>query len=575
MKYLTHLKIVSVLSLVLFIVFIAAGTNAQAEIIVSFPLDTDPGWTVEGQWSYGVPLGGGSNCLDPSSGHTGTNVYEYNLAGDYLDNMPVYYLTSTAIDCSGYKNVELEFWRWLGIESSSYDHAKVEVSNNGTSWTTVWSHAGGNFCDGGWIECSYDISSIADDQATVYIRWAMGTTDYSVTYPGWNIDNISLHGDAITYFESGIVNFEDYAVVAGSWLDTCSEPNWCEGADIDHSGAVDYKDIEHIANNWLRTYYVLSASVLGGNGAVSPSSEIYPEGTVAGITATPDSGYRVKAWTGTDDDSSKSTNNTVTMNTSKSVTVEFEYNPFPTVTPPPDAPSWWNNGEGEYYAYGWWSSDIIGSGGEVSPPDNPSHWASNFLNNTDFTASIGIENETISVELDNEYHSDLYNQIYIYIDGTTENTELFGEDIVLDTDGGVFEGFWGWNIQYEGGLWDYVLEGEIHPQPEYVYLTLTMPGLTSVTNIWAGFGVASTSPAECGNGKCELGEEGWCSDCSMCGNGICEPGEEWWWCSDCPMCGNGICEPGEEGWCPDCQPMCGNGICEPGEEGWCSDCPPM
>jgi hypothetical protein len=38
---------------------------------------------------------------------------------------------------------------------------------------------------------------VADDQPTVYIRWTMGPTDGSVTYPGWNIDDVSLLGDVM------------------------------------------------------------------------------------------------------------------------------------------------------------------------------------------------------------------------------------------------------------------------------------------------------------------------------------------------------------------------------------------
>ncbi|MBN2269586.1 MAG: hypothetical protein JXN61_03175 [Sedimentisphaerales bacterium] len=165
------------------------------ETVVCFPLDTDPGWSTEGEWAFGVPLGGGSSCGDPTSGYTGSNVYGYNLAGDYPDGMPEYYLTTTALNCSGYENMMLSFRRWLGVEDASYDHAKVEVSNDGSNWTVVWEHTGDSFCDGAWIECEYDISSVADNQGTVYIRWTMGPTDGSVTYPGWNIDDICLSGE--------------------------------------------------------------------------------------------------------------------------------------------------------------------------------------------------------------------------------------------------------------------------------------------------------------------------------------------------------------------------------------------
>ena len=47
-------------------------------------------------------------------------------------------------------------------------------------------------------------------------------------------------------------------------------------------------------------------------------------GTVVTLTATPNGGWRVKAWSGTDNDSSTATTNTVIMNSDRTVTVEFE-----------------------------------------------------------------------------------------------------------------------------------------------------------------------------------------------------------------------------------------------------------
>lgn len=161
-----------------------------------FALDTSPGWTTEGSWEFGQPLG---NQGDPASGKTGANVYGYNLAGAYENDIdPPYYLTTDAIDCSGYGNVKLGFWRWLGVESSVFDGAAIEA-RAGTSgpWTAVWNHTGASLEPSGWTYCEYDISTVADNQATVYIRWAMGTTDISVAYAGWNIDDIALTGDAL------------------------------------------------------------------------------------------------------------------------------------------------------------------------------------------------------------------------------------------------------------------------------------------------------------------------------------------------------------------------------------------
>ncbi len=156
-------------------------------------MDQDPGWTAQGQWEYGVPQG---NDGDPSSGNTGDNVYGYNLAGDYANNMNETYLTTGAIDCGNLESVEVRFQRWLGVESSSYDHASFEVSVNGSSWVTVWEHNGGSFSDTSWLEQTFDISSQADGESTVYLRWVMGATDSSVTYCGWNIDDVEIWAES-------------------------------------------------------------------------------------------------------------------------------------------------------------------------------------------------------------------------------------------------------------------------------------------------------------------------------------------------------------------------------------------
>jgi hypothetical protein len=79
----------------------------------------------------------------------------------------------------------------LGVEQPSYDHAYVRVSNNGTSWVTVWENAG-EIADVSWVEMDLDISAVADNQSTVYLRWTMGSTDGGWRYCGWNIDDIRL-----------------------------------------------------------------------------------------------------------------------------------------------------------------------------------------------------------------------------------------------------------------------------------------------------------------------------------------------------------------------------------------------
>ncbi|GEM_PF-6257992 len=154
-------------------------------------MDVNPGWTLEPNWAWGDPAGSGG---DPQNGYTGTNVLGYNLSGTYSNSMTVKHATSTAIDCSDLEGVNVSFRRWLGVESSQYDHAVFSVSNNGSTFQTVWSNPASDLTDTSWVEVNYDISSVADGQAAVYLRWTMGSSDSLVVYCGWNIDDVVITG---------------------------------------------------------------------------------------------------------------------------------------------------------------------------------------------------------------------------------------------------------------------------------------------------------------------------------------------------------------------------------------------
>ncbi|MEY3013447.1 MAG: hypothetical protein RIT45_2182 [Pseudomonadota bacterium] len=101
-------------------------------------------------------------------------------------------------------------------------------------------------------------------------------------------------------------------------------------------------------------------------------------------------------------------------------------------------------------------------------------------------------------------------------------------------------------------------------------------------------GKAQDCISDCGNGKCQAGEnaENCADDCgakTVCGNGTCEEGETTANCAqDCKagaVCGNGTCEEGEStASCPqDCKAggsaVCGDGTCADGESATCPiDC---
>ncbi|MCP4591719.1 MAG: hypothetical protein GY842_13345 [bacterium] len=227
-------------------------TVGRAPVLAhAFTLDVDPGWTVEGDWEHGVPTGGGTHNYDPQSGYTGANVYGYNLEGDYPRNMSeTEYLTSIPLDCQGLSAVELRFWRWLGVESSEpeFDHATVEVSTDGQAWQPTWEAAGADIGDTEWTQMVLDISSVVDDHATVYLRWGMGPTDGSVTFPGWNVDDIEIWGASPCDLSGdGLVDPADHAFFerchAGPGVGVPNLLDYdCAACDLSGDGDVDLAD---------------------------------------------------------------------------------------------------------------------------------------------------------------------------------------------------------------------------------------------------------------------------------------------------------------------------------------------
>jgi len=191
------------------------GTIGGPEVVYSFPMNENPGWTTQAQWAFGRPTGQGGayGGPDPTSGKTGLNVYGYNLNGDYTNNMPEYALTTTAFDLRGVTQTTLRFYRWLGVERTQYDKAAIKVSTNGTTWTTVWQNPDQEVADREWKYQQIDISAHADNKPTVYLRWTMGPTDSSWTYCGWNIDDVEIWG--LLEYTEGVIRPDGFTLVRG------------------------------------------------------------------------------------------------------------------------------------------------------------------------------------------------------------------------------------------------------------------------------------------------------------------------------------------------------------------------
>jgi subtilisin-like proprotein convertase family protein/rhodanese-related sulfurtransferase len=170
---------------------ISAYSDSGERILYEANMTEDPGWTLDPQWAYGPPTGGGSHNLDPASGFTDFDVIGTNLDGDYPDDLLVTkYATTPEFDCTGHQEVYLRYYQWLGVEHD--DDAIVEVYD-GTDWEVVTENYGETISNTEWERVVFNISAYAANKAGIKVRWGIGPTT-SDTYPGWNIDDVTVFG---------------------------------------------------------------------------------------------------------------------------------------------------------------------------------------------------------------------------------------------------------------------------------------------------------------------------------------------------------------------------------------------
>ncbi|MHC4209995.1 MAG: C25 family cysteine peptidase [Planctomycetota bacterium] len=221
-------------------------------LIYAVNLDLHPGWTLSGEWAFGQPTGQGGvdhGNPDPTGGATGSTVYGVNLHGDYsIDPGGPYYLRTTAFDCTSLDDVQVRFKRWLNTDHEPYVYATIDVSNDRVQWTPVWSNGDGTIAEDAWSDQVYDISSVADRQRRVYVRWGYQVEPAAYPYSGWNIDDVEIWaasncpGDVVA---DGVVNVLDFLAVLAAWGE-------CPGcaADVNGDGVVNVVDFLAVLAAW-------------------------------------------------------------------------------------------------------------------------------------------------------------------------------------------------------------------------------------------------------------------------------------------------------------------------------------
>jgi hypothetical protein len=224
----------------------------------NFTLDSNPGWTMQGQWAFGQPTGQGGGGQygypDPTSGYTGVNVYGVNLNGDYSTTYGgPYYLTVGPLNLGGAKDAVLSFKRWLNSDCQPYVYEMVEGSPDGSSWSTLWSNGPKETRENVWSPRSFDLPEAFNYKPAVYIRWGYRIGVGALPFSGWNIDDVEIwafgHPQTVGDLNcDGNINFLDINPFVLALVDpagyAATYPD-CDRmrADINGDGVVDFADI--------------------------------------------------------------------------------------------------------------------------------------------------------------------------------------------------------------------------------------------------------------------------------------------------------------------------------------------
>ena len=88
-----------------------------------------------------------------------------------------------------------------------------------------------------------DINSSIPRIPAIYDKWQKIVSNYADLHPSVVDGNLP----------DGLVNLQDFSRLAKHWgrTDCNSANNWCEYADLNRDGTVDYNDVDKFSKQWL------------------------------------------------------------------------------------------------------------------------------------------------------------------------------------------------------------------------------------------------------------------------------------------------------------------------------------
>jgi hypothetical protein len=142
---------------------------------------------------------------------------------------------------------------WTGSHyEAAGDSARVTAWNDSYIWGfdlltfyPVDSNSADNSTEvGDWFVIDYYVDEAGDCNLEFY--------DYSTSWDDPNCLITFSHVPTRDLNWDDVVNFRDYAIFSSQWnVENCNDPNWCDGADLERDGDVDYNDLGLFTDYWL------------------------------------------------------------------------------------------------------------------------------------------------------------------------------------------------------------------------------------------------------------------------------------------------------------------------------------
>lgn len=236
---------------------VPAGVLGQFDVAIPVPLyaasmSSNPGWTLDANWSFGIPAYGNGG---PNSGYTGSSVIGHSMSSNYAKGLALSYATTPLItNAASSSSLTLRFRRWLGLKKN--DTAIIQASgDNGGSWVTLWSSTAA-IGDSAWQLVQYTLPQSLIGSTQLRFRWGLSSLSgqgNSPTAIGWHIDDVELLGGG--------------ALDASPPSASLSVANITQSGSPTHSCTVTFTDATAVLRSSVDVTDLL---VIGPAGALSP-----------------------------------------------------------------------------------------------------------------------------------------------------------------------------------------------------------------------------------------------------------------------------------------------------------------